>query len=85
MSEQIGWRSVLNRIRTEAPVWGAILPTLPRAIDAFLRRDNGSLIVLELDRIRQQQRYQNAILRIMAIAFIALLALECARYFNFVL
>ena len=85
MSEQIGWRSVLNRIKTEAPVWGAILPTLPRAIDAFLRRDNDSLIVLELDRIRQQQRYQNAILRIMAIAFIALLALECARYFNFVL
>jgi ubiquinone biosynthesis protein len=45
MSEQMGWRSVLKRIKTEAPYWGAVLPTLPRKLDAFLTQD--------LDKVQQ--------------------------------
>jgi len=80
MSEQIGWRSVLYRIQQEAPSWGAILPTLPRTIDAFLKRDNSAELVLELEKIRQQQKHQTLALRLMAIGLIALLVIECAHY-----
>jgi len=82
MSEQIGWRSVLNRIKAEAPAWGAILPTLPSTIDAFLRRDNNSELISELKKLKRQQQHQTVALRLISLALLALLALEITRHFN---
>ena len=68
MSEQLGWRSAVKRIRAEAPYWSATLPTLPRRIDAWLQRDNDSYIAIELALIRQQQKRQTILLAILTIA-----------------
>jgi ubiquinone biosynthesis protein len=68
MSEQLGWRSAVKRIRAEAPYWSATLPTLPRRIDAWLQRDNDSHIAIELALIRQQQKRQTILLAILTIA-----------------
>lgn len=38
MSEQIGWRGVLRRVRQEAEVWSVSLPELPRLAHEALRR-----------------------------------------------
>ncbi|MGZ8251291.1 MAG: ubiquinone biosynthesis regulatory protein kinase UbiB [Methylophilaceae bacterium] len=82
MSEQIGWRSVLNRIKSEAPAWGAILPTLPSTIDAFLRKDNSSELISELKKLKRQQQHQTVALRLISLALFALLAIEFTRHFN---
>ena len=61
MSEQIGWRSVLKRIQTEAPNWGAVLPTLPRKIDAFLMHDPHQVAELKIELSRLQIAHKKQI------------------------
>jgi ubiquinone biosynthesis protein len=60
MSEQIGWRNVLKRIKAEAPHWGSVLPTLPRKIDAFLMHDINQVteLKIELNRLQAEHRKQ---------------------------
>jgi ubiquinone biosynthesis protein len=58
MSEQIGWRSVIKRIKIEAPHWGAVLPTLPRKIDAFLKHDINQVTELKAELILLQAEHQ---------------------------
>lgn len=48
MSEQVGWRGLVNSLKTEAPNWAGILPQLPRLAHAWLGRDHES----ELQRLR---------------------------------
>ena len=36
MSEQVGWRGVLRKLRTEAPAWSAMLPEIPRLMHRYL-------------------------------------------------
>jgi ubiquinone biosynthesis protein len=36
MSEQVGWRGFVERVRQEAPYWAAILPQLPRLLHQVL-------------------------------------------------
>jgi ubiquinone biosynthesis protein len=38
MSEQIGWRGVLRRVRQEAEVWSVSMPEMPRLAHEALRR-----------------------------------------------
>jgi ubiquinone biosynthesis protein len=38
MSEQVGWRGLLERLRQEAPYWSTILPQLPRLLHQALAR-----------------------------------------------
>ena len=73
MSEQIGWRSVLKRIKTEAPHWGAVLPTLPRKIDAFLTHDINQTaeLTLEVSRLKVlHEKQRRLIYALIALVFI---------------
>ena len=36
MSEQIGWRGLVQHVRDEAPYWGTLLPQIPRLVHRFL-------------------------------------------------
>src|SRR5262249_29124014 len=36
MSEQVGWRGFIERVREEAPYWSAALPQLPRLLHRAL-------------------------------------------------
>jgi ubiquinone biosynthesis protein len=61
MSEQIGPRSYVNRLRVEAPAWGQILPELPgllhRALKQVVERDlELRLQSRDLERIRRDLR-----------------------------
>ena len=38
MSEQIGWRGFVRRVRDEAPNWAVALPRLPRLVEQALAR-----------------------------------------------
>jgi ubiquinone biosynthesis protein len=38
MSEQVGWRGLIERIRHEAPYWSTMLPQLPRLLHHALER-----------------------------------------------
>ena len=74
MSEQIGWRSVFKRIKAEAPHWGAVLPTLPRKIDAFLTQDAQQFaeLKLELARLKTSHHQQTVILTMLIAAMLCL-------------
>ena len=39
MKEQMGFKGLIKQIKKEAPSWAAILPRLPRLIDAYLSED----------------------------------------------
>jgi ubiquinone biosynthesis protein len=77
MSEQIGWRSIFKKLKAEAPMWGAILPTLPRKIDAFLRQDQHQLVTmqLEIERLKlaneKQKHLSNVLMIIVTTVFLA--------------
>jgi len=77
MSEQIGWRSVLKRIKTEAPHWGAVLPTLPRKIDAFLMHDVNQVaeLKIELNRLQAEHRKQSRAFRLLITALLSAIVL----------
>ena len=38
MSEQVGWRAFIDRVRQEAPYWSTMLPELPRLLHEALAR-----------------------------------------------
>ena len=78
MSEQIGWRSILKRIKTEAPHWGAVLPTLPRKIDAFLTQDlkQSTELKQELLRLKTEHHKQTRLVKLLVAVTIGL-ALFC--------
>ena len=38
MSEQIGWRGFVRRLRDEAPAWAIALPQMPRLVQQALAR-----------------------------------------------
>ncbi|MFM9913372.1 MAG: ubiquinone biosynthesis regulatory protein kinase UbiB [Methylophilaceae bacterium] len=80
MSEQLGWRSVLEIVKQEAPLWGKILPQLPRLIHEKLRQDTSvQLAPLQL-QLAEQAKTQKWLIRGMTIA-IALLTLALLKLF----
>jgi ubiquinone biosynthesis protein len=59
ISQQLGWRGLLDGLKAEAPAWAKILPTLPRLIAESLakgqkKEQNGELEVLKA--LLQQER-----------------------------
>ena len=74
MSEQVGWRSVLKRIKNEAPHWGAILPTLPRKLDAFLTQDISKLSTLdaEVTALKKQNQQQKQMIHVLVALVVGL-------------
>ncbi|MEN9725273.1 MAG: 2-octaprenylphenol hydroxylase, partial [Pseudomonadota bacterium] len=78
MSEQMGWRSVLKRIKNEAPFWAELLPTLPRKLDTFLSQDSrqASLLEAELATLKKQQQQQKQMIHVLLATVIALTVLS---------
>lgn len=77
VSEQIGWRSVLKRIKAEAPHWGAVIPTLPRKLDAFLTQDlnKANELSLEVKALKETQTKQKQLIGFLISVIVGLVIL----------
>jgi ubiquinone biosynthesis protein len=56
MSEQIGWRGLVRRVRQEAPNWGVWLPQLPRLVHRTLADSDKDAMAASLARLAREQR-----------------------------
>jgi ubiquinone biosynthesis protein len=75
MSEQVGWRGLLRRIRTEAPNWSTLLPEIPRLVHRHLNATGGERLQQQLQQLIDEQRQQNTLLAIIAVTVVALTGL----------
>ncbi len=73
MSEQVGWRGLLRRVRTEAPVWSTLLPELPRLVHRYLNDSSGEQLRRQLQQLIDENRQQTTLLAIAAATLTALL------------
>jgi len=80
MSEQLGWRSMLEILKKEAPLWGKVLPQLPRLIHEKLQRDTSVQLAPLQKQLAEQANSQRWLLRVMTIA-IVLLAVTLLKLF----
>jgi ubiquinone biosynthesis protein len=62
MSEQIGWRGLLRRLRREAPYWAQTLPALPRLLHRLLEEDRLAALERLLERNEAESRRRNHLL-----------------------
>ena len=62
MSEQMGWRSVVDNFRNEAPHWGKVLPQLPRLVHEHLLRNESARLNERLEALEKQQQRRNTLL-----------------------
>jgi ubiquinone biosynthesis protein len=58
MSEQIGWRGLVNHLKHEAPQWAALLPQLPRLAHQALTAPPHAALAGELAALREEQAAQ---------------------------
>jgi ubiquinone biosynthesis protein len=65
MSEQVGWRGLVERIRQEAPYWSTILPQLPRLLHQALAAQARPHPEAEAARLREERR-RNRLLAVIA-------------------
>lgn len=73
LSEQVGWRSLLKNLRTEMPLWGKLLPQLPRQLAAALQPHDSGEDKRLMEQLARQLRWQNALLAAIALLLAALL------------
>ena len=73
MSEQVGWRGLLNNIKKEAPQWTALLPALPRLAHHALTADPSVVIAAELRLLRGEQQRQSRLLAMIAVLLAAII------------
>lgn len=62
MSEQMGWRGVVDNFRNEAPHWGKVLPQLPRLVHEHLLRNESAKLNERLEALEKQQQRRNTLL-----------------------
>jgi ubiquinone biosynthesis protein len=62
MSDQMGWRGLLRRLRQEAPEWAAVLPQLPRLVHRALSERDARSWSAQLDELANRQRAHNRLL-----------------------
>ena len=67
MSEQVGWRALLNQVKREAPLWGTLLPQLPRLIHRALERDEAKLLGERVAALTREQERQTKFLALIAL------------------
>jgi ubiquinone biosynthesis protein len=75
MTEQLGWRALVNQLKREVPMWGTLLPQLPRLIHASLARDNAALLGSRLDDLRRETERQTHFMALISLLLGGLLAL----------
>ena len=66
MSEQVGWRGLVERIRQEAPYWSTILPQLPRLVHQALARQGQPAMNPEINELLLEKRRLNRLLAVIA-------------------
>lgn len=79
MSEQIGWRGLLRRLRREAPYWAQTLPALPRLLHRLLEEDRAPVLEALLARHAAESRRRSQLLAIAVGLLAAALALLVLR------
>ncbi len=62
MTEQIGWRGLVDHIRAEAPYWGTILPQLPRLAHRFLAAKDHDTLPIYMRQLMLETRRQTMLL-----------------------
>ena len=67
MSEQVGWRGLLRRVRVEAPNWTTLLPEIPRLVHRYLNDTSGERVQQQLQRLANEQTQQTTLLAIIAL------------------
>jgi ubiquinone biosynthesis protein len=80
MSEQMGWRSIIENFRTEAPYWGKILPQLPRLVHESLLRNDATLLTEKLEVLAAEQKRRNRLLFWATSALVLLALLQFAGF-----
>ena len=66
MDEQMGWRALVNNLKTEAPKWAALLPQLPRLAHQALNENRLTQLETGLLLMLQQQHARNRWLGVIA-------------------
>ena len=74
MSEQVGWRGFVERVRQEAPYWSTVLPQLPRLLHQALAELGRPRAEAEATALLREARRRNRLLA----ALVALLAVVAA-------
>ena len=75
MSEQVGWRGLLRRVRTEAPNWTTLLPEIPRLVHHYLNASAGNQqLQQQLQQLASEQKQQTTLLAAIALLLTAVLA-----------
>ena len=77
MSEQMGWRSALNNLKSELPYWGKILPQMPRLIHQQLERNLQTAPTnVGLQHLVREHQRQTRWLKLISVALILLVVLQ---------
>ena len=76
MSEQVGWRGLVNTLKKEAPRWATLLPTLPRRLHRRLDSDEAAGIAQKLAELHRQAQRRNMLLGAIAALLAGLLAVQ---------
>jgi ubiquinone biosynthesis protein len=75
MSEQIGWRGLVRRVKQEAPNWGVWLPQMPRLVHRALAETPQETVASSLARLAREQRRHTWLLVVLAILMGSVLTL----------
>ena len=67
MSEQVGWRGLVRRVRMEAPRWNALLPELPRLAHRYLSEPRTERTLQQLEKLVYEQRQQTRMLALVVV------------------
>jgi ubiquinone biosynthesis protein len=81
MSEQIGWRGVIEHVRDEAPYWSALLPQIPRLVHRFLSDHDNDRLAPHMRRLMLETRRQTTLLATIAAALAVIAGLLLYRMF----
>jgi ubiquinone biosynthesis protein len=74
MNEQMGWRALVNNLKTEAPKWAALLPQLPRLAHQALNENRLAQLETGFTLMLRQQHTRNRWLGVIASLLAALTA-----------
>ncbi|MDP1929294.1 MAG: ubiquinone biosynthesis regulatory protein kinase UbiB [Thiobacillus sp.] len=69
MNEQMGWRALVNNLKTEAPKWAALLPQLPRLAHQALNENRLAQLESGLTLLLHQQHIRNRWLGAITVLF----------------
>jgi ubiquinone biosynthesis protein len=86
MSEQVGWRAIWEGLKQEAPLWGKILPQLPRLLHEQLSSKHTAELVELKQQLQQIQRRNTLLSRMLglliALFIAAVISITYLSYFN---